>query len=105
MTIDIKEIIDDIILKISKNATDIIQFNGVELLNSLNKFSDFLDAFSKIFFQLFIQSRKSLTKGLNTLLDNWKLDKRFDPFLDLLDYFNNNINDFFKNLDYFVILK
>ena len=105
MAIDVKEIIDDIILKISQNTTDIIQFNGVELLNSLNKFSDFIDAFSKIFFQLFIQSRKSLTKGINTLLDDWKIDKRFDPFLDLLDHFNDSVNNFFKNLDYFVILK
>ena len=105
MAIDIKEIIDDVILKISQNTTDIIQFNGVEFFNTLNKFSDFFDAFAKIFFQVFIQSRKGLTNGFNTLLDNWKLDKRSNPFLDLLYHFNNSVNNFFKNLDYFVILK
>ena len=105
MAVDVKEIIYDIVLKISKNTTDIIQFNGVELLNSLNKFSDFLDAFSKIFFQLFIQSRKCLTNGFNTLLNNWKLDKRSNPFFNLLDHFDNSVNNFFKNLYYFVILK
>ena len=105
MAVDVKEIIYDIILKISKNTTDIIQFNGVEVLNSLNKFSDFIDAFSKIFFKIFIQSRKCITNGFNTLLDNWKLDKRSNPFLDLLDRFDNSVNNLFKNLDYFVILK